>query len=90
MYGVLALVLERLTTSNPPSVPQWYSDTVQEYGLLQPRWLLCTRLGWVNRDLGYPPPFRKSSRDRDDGISNSVCTIYYTALHCVARVLFQM
>ena len=47
-------------------------------------------VGLVNCNLGYPPPFRKSSRDCDDRVSDSISCVNYAIFYCESRVLFWM
>src|SRR5258706_4585711 len=44
----------------------------------------------INRDLGYPPPFRKSSRDGDDCVSDGVFRVNYAIFYCESQVLLRV
>jgi hypothetical protein len=44
----------------------------------------------INHNPGYPPPFRKSSRDGDDHVSDRIIRINYAVYYCESRVLLRV
>ena len=47
-------------------------------------------VGLVNRNLGYPPPFGKGSRDCDDSVPDGIFYVNYFIFYCKSRVVFRM
>src|SRR5258706_11394898 len=47
-------------------------------------------VGLINCNLSYPPPFRKSSWDHDDCVSDSIFHVNYAVFYCEPWVLLQV